>query len=463
MIVFLLVAISTLLMFASFFPAKIIVATFTYLDYEDDYCIESDDDTDSRYFLILSYTVLYSLCLFIPGSNKTPFLNFNSNFTLPANCTITLNGTFIGLLANKDKEQLDKTFEANLDMEFLEDCSDRTNTVSFATVFAVLFSGVTGIMAGANLSGELKTPGRSIPNGTIWGIFTTASVFILEIFAIALTCNRTLLYNDCYFLDTFAISPAMYTIGALLLTFSASMNGFIGGSRVLEAMAKDVVFGPFLIYVTKGTINENPVTAVITTFCLMQLVLFMDDFTAIAQLCSCLFLLSYAAVNVACLGLQLASAPNFRPTFKYFSKLTCFLGFVGSTVMMFVIASLYAAVSILLCLSLVLAINLFSPIREENWGSISQALLFHQVRKYLLMLDPRKAHVKFWRPQILLLVQNPRTCCSLIDFANTLKKGGLYVLGHVYVDNLQELRHDPCSTVYSSWLSLVDHLKIKGI
>ena len=63
-IVFLLVAISTLLMFASFFPAKIIVATFTYLDYEDDYCIESDDDTDSRYFLILSYTVLYSLCLF---------------------------------------------------------------------------------------------------------------------------------------------------------------------------------------------------------------------------------------------------------------------------------------------------------------------------------------------------------------------------------------------------------------
>jgi len=79
------------------------------------------------------------------------------------------------------------------------------------------------------------------------------------------------------------------------------------------------------------------------------------------------------------------------------------------------------------------------------------------------MLDPRKANVNFWRPQILLLVQNPRKCCSLIDFANTLKKGGLYVLGHVYVDNLENLRRDPCSTVYSSWLSLVDHLKIKGI
>ena len=365
---------------------------------------------------------------------------------------------FVGLAAYDDFDQMKNRLNDNLGMEFKQDCSNRLNKVDFPSVFAVLFSGIACIETGANMSGELKHPGKSIPSGTLWGCLGAALLFVVEICLIALTCDRSLLYNACFFLEAFTFSPIILAIGTFCLTFSSSLSCLMGSSQILEAMAKDTLYGPFLAYVTKGTRNENPIAALLTSWCLTELILLLGDFNSIAQLSSSLGLLNYASVNIACLGLDLAAAPNFRPHFKYFSWQTSLIGALGSTIMMFLISPLYSAVSILLCLSLVLALNLFSPIRNENWGSISQALLFHQVRKYLLLLDPRKAHVKFWRPQILLLVQNPRTSCSLIDFVNALKKGGLYVLGHVYVDNIDELYFDPCAMVHSSWLSLVDHL-----
>src|SRR5271154_1207949 len=139
--------------------------------------------------------------------------------------------------------------------------------------------------------------------------------------------------------------------------------------------------------------------------------------------------MTFLVMNLATFLLKIGSAPNFRPSFQFFNWQTALAGTIVSGAAMFFVDGVYATGCVAILIVIFLLIHYTTPPR--SWGDVSQSLIYHQVRKYLLRL--RQEHVKFWRPQILLFVNDPRRQYKLIQFCNSMKKGALYILGSYLV------------------------------
>ncbi|XP_027875567.1 solute carrier family 12 member 9-like [Xiphophorus couchianus] len=181
-----------------------------------------------------------------------------------------------------------------------------------------------------------------------------------------------------------------------------------------------------------GRRSGNPWVSELICWFLVQVVLFAGKLNTVAGIVTIFFLLVYAAVNLACLALEWASAPNF--------------------------SSIQAFASIAFLLLLWMLIHCLPGAHLQ--------LGLHQSSSHLpsgsqVLVASGCAEGPCEVLEVLLMVANPHTCTSRMTFIKDLKKSGLYVLGHVKLGLLDGLPTDPLQSCYNSWLSLVDHLKIK--
>ncbi|KAK8065600.1 amino acid permease [Apiospora hydei] len=303
-----------------------------------------------------------------------------------------------------------------------------TSLDRFRELFGILFPATSGIFAGASMSGDLLNPSKAIPKGTLWAMFSTLILYLVVILSMAASITRESLLLQTNVISITNLWSPLILAGECAVTFFSALMGLVGSAKLLQALSRDKLLPGLSVFGLGTKRGDEPINAVLVTYAIAQLA-FFADLNQIATLISMGYQMTFFVMNLACFLLKIGSAPNFRPAFKFFNWQSAFIGSILSATAMFFIDGTYAASAICLLIFLFLLIHYLSP--PKHWGDVSQNLIYHQVRKYLLRLKPE--HIKFWRPQIILLINDPRHHTRLIQFCNSMKKGSLYILGHVIV------------------------------
>ena len=297
-------------------------------------------------------------------------------------------------------------------------------------VFALFFPAVTGVMAGANMSGDLQNPGRSIPKGTLLAIVVTAVVYLSQAFLIAGARPHDQLVGNNEVISEISRWPFLITAGVFAATLSSALGSMMGAPRILQALAKDDVFRPLRVFGRVSGASREPRNATVLTFLIAQACILLADLDTIAPLITMFFLITYGLLNLATFYEAITKNPSYRPRFRYCHWVTSLLGTIGCVGVMVLIDWVWAIAAIIVMAILHWWIGRSEV--EARWGDLQSGLLFERTRKNLLRIEKELQHPKNWRPIILALSGAGWSRPHLAVYGHRLTTGhGILSLGQV--------------------------------
>lgn len=87
--------------------------------------------------------------------------------------------------------------------------------------------------------------------------------------------------------------------------------------------------------------RDEPTYAIFLTLAIAQVTI-LFDLNRLASFITMTYLMTFLVMNLACCLLRASSAPNFRPSFRWFNRWTALLGTLVSGLSMFFVDGLYA-------------------------------------------------------------------------------------------------------------------------
>ncbi|XP_047437168.1 solute carrier family 12 member 1 [Mugil cephalus] len=385
---------------------------------------------------------------------------------------VAIVNVFVGTFIPATEDKKSKGF-FNYDAKiFMENFTpDFRGTETFFSVFAIFFPAATGILAGANISGDLRDPQAAIPKGTLLAILITAITYlgvalcvsatvvrdatgnITDLIAPGTICNgsaavacelgydfSSCAVDTCKFglMNNFQVMTMVSGFGPLIIagTFSATLSSalasLVSAPKVFQALCKDNIY-KILHFFAKGYgKNNEPIRGYVLTFIISVAFILVGNLNTIAPIISNFFLASYALINFSCFHASYAKSPGWRPGYKYYNMWLSLMGAVLCCVVMFVINWWAALLTYAIEILLYIYVTVKKP--NVNWGSSTQAVTFVSAVSNALSLSGVEDHVKNFRPQILALTGSARSRPALLDLAHSLSKNyGLCLTSEVFV------------------------------
>ncbi|XP_066567459.1 solute carrier family 12 member 2 isoform X2 [Amia ocellicauda] len=361
---------------------------------------------------------------------------------------------------------------------------------TFFSVFAIFFPAATGILAGANISGDLADPQLAIPRGTLLAILITGIVY-LGIAVSAGSCivrdatgnvNDTItgqfsncteaacklgydfssckpgtcnygLHNDFQVMSVVSGFGPLITAGIFSATLSSALASLVSAPKVFQALCKDNIYPGLGLFAKGYGKNNEPLRAYLLTFFIGLGFILIAELNTIAPIISNFFLASYALINFSVFHASLANSPGWRPSFKYYNMWVSLAGAILCCGVMFVINWWAALVTNVIVMALYIYVSYKKP--DVNWGSSTQALTYHQALTHCIRLTGVEDHIKNFRPQCLVMTGYPNTRPALLNLVHDFTKNvGLMVCGHVRMSarrpNFKELANEQGR--YQRWL-----------
>uniref|UniRef100_A0A8W8HNT7 Solute carrier family 12 member 2 n=1 Tax=Magallana gigas TaxID=29159 RepID=A0A8W8HNT7_MAGGI len=367
-----------------------------------------------------------------------------------------------------------------------------TEGENFFSVFAIFFPAATGILAGANISGDLKDAQRDIPRGTFLAIIISSITYIAcawllgscilreasgylpaavatamsnmtyngtdvlnvslgginittptpgaaaaSVYSLARNCTlgkggvctRGLLY-DFQAMEVVSGWGPLLTVGIFSATLSSALASLVSAPKVFQAVCKDRIFPKIHVFAKGYGASENPRRAYFLAYAIGVAFICIGDLNAIAPIISNFFLMSYALINYSCFDASLANSPGWRPAFRYYSMWMSLLGALLCIAVMFIMNWWTALITFVIVCTLFVYVHYSKP--DVNWGSSTQAHVYKNALNTTLKLVSVADHIKNFRPQVLVLTGAPWARPELVDFVYSLtNKISLMVCGNI--------------------------------